>query len=386
MTDIGPLADTLADHYGVGLAVVGLLTTAVFVAQVLTLVPCGRLVDVHGTKRAALIAMSVAIAANLLLLLPLGFAPAMAFRFVVGVAVGAAFVAGTSYVPLAGGGPVALGIYGGAAVGGGGLALTTIPLLEPALGWRTPFATAIFASVVASAVIASRPSPPRAGRRQDTGSVISLLREPTILSFGAIHTATFGIGVVLSNWIVTLLDERGGIDDSIAGLVGGLIMGTTIVGRPVGGWIVRRNPPGARRLLVSCILTGAAMTAVLGLGSPLALMFAAALGIGVAASLPFSAMITSLTRIYAHAPAAAVGGITVWASTVILIATPLVGVTFDLPGDGLIGFEAMAAVWIAALVLMPGQAELVPDYAEDRVVGPGGAEGGGSLAVPVANR
>ena len=37
----------------------------------------------------------------------------------------------------------------------------------------------------------------------------------------------------------------------------------------------------------------------------------------------------------------------------ILVATPLVGLTFGLPGDGRIGFLALGALWAAALVWLP---------------------------------
>ena len=39
----------------------------------------------------------------------------------------------------------------------------------------------------------------------------------------------------------------------------------------------------------------------------------------------------------------------------ILVATPLVGLTFCLPGDGRLGFVALSALWGAALLVLPSR-------------------------------
>jgi hypothetical protein len=40
----------------------------------------------------------------------------------------------------------------------------------------------------------------------------------------------------------------------------------------------------------------------------------------------------------------------------ILVATPLLGLAFSLPGDGRIGFAAAGALWAAALLVVPALA------------------------------
>ena len=53
------------------------------------------------------------------------------------------------------------------------------------------------------------------------------------------------------------------------------------------------------------------------------------------------------------APGAAVGFINAWASLVIVAGTPLVGLTFSLPGDGRIGFVAAGVLAGLAALATP---------------------------------
>ena len=53
------------------------------------------------------------------------------------------------------------------------------------------------------------------------------------------------------------------------------------------------------------------------------------------------------------APGAAVGLVNMVAALTILVGTPLVGITFSLPGDGRIGFVVLAALWAAAAASVP---------------------------------
>ena len=49
-----------------------------------------------------------------------------------------------------------------------------------------------------------------------------------------------------------------------------------------------------------------------------------------------------------------------YALALIIVATPLVGVTLSLPGDGLIGFAAAAGLCLLAGLFLPPQALLEP--------------------------
>ena len=54
-----------------------------------------------------------------------------------------------------------------------------------------------------------------------------------------------------------------------------------------------------------------------------------------------------------EAPGAAIGMVNMFAAVTILVGTPLVGLTFSLPGDGRIGFLVIAALWAATALVVP---------------------------------
>ncbi|HXG76604.1 MAG TPA: MFS transporter, partial [Gaiellaceae bacterium] len=126
---MGAVADPLADRYGVSLPAVGLLTTALFVTHLAVQLPAGRGADRLGARTVALAAVAATLLGNGLLLLEDAYALALAGRLLVGLGSGAGFVAGLDLVRAGGGGPVLQGVYGGATMAGGGLALMTVPTL-----------------------------------------------------------------------------------------------------------------------------------------------------------------------------------------------------------------------------------------------------------------
>ena len=78
VTNVGAVADPLAEHYGVSLAAIGLLTTALFVTHLAVQLPAGRGADRFGSQRVALVAIVAAVAGNAVLLVDGGFELALA--------------------------------------------------------------------------------------------------------------------------------------------------------------------------------------------------------------------------------------------------------------------------------------------------------------------
>ena len=126
-TNTGAVASLLSRQYGISLAGVGLLTTALFLVHLTMQIPGGKTSERFGARRAALAGLAVIAAANALALL--APAPALAYlaRGLMGVGTGIAFVSGSAYVRESGGSPLAQGLYGGLGLGGGGLALVVVP-------------------------------------------------------------------------------------------------------------------------------------------------------------------------------------------------------------------------------------------------------------------
>jgi hypothetical protein len=69
--------------------------------------------------------------------------------------------------------------------------------------------------------------------------------------------------------------------------------------------------------------------------------------VGIAAGVPFAPSFGGAARLRADAPGAAVGLVNRVAAVTSLVGTPLLGLTFSLPGDGRIGFLVVAALCLA---------------------------------------
>jgi MFS family permease len=158
--------------------------------------------------------------------------------------------------------------------------------------------------------------------------------------------------------VVTLL-ERDGASRGVAGGLGALTLLAGFVTRPLAGWLVRRRADDARLIVAASLAVGAAATAVLALpGMPLAVLGLACGVLGLAAGFPFAPAFAGAQAARPDAPAAAVGLVNTWAAFSIVVGTPLVGLTFSLPGDGRIGFACVAALWAASLATVPSARRL----------------------------
>ena len=342
VSNVGAVADPLADRYGVSVAAVGLLTTALFVTHLAVQLPAGRGADRFGARRVALLAIAAGMVGNGLLLVDAGFELALVGRAIVGLGSGAAFVSGLDLVRAGGGRAALQGLYGGATMAGGGLALMVVPPLTDATSWRAPYwSAAILALVAVPPVLAAR-GLPRVGH---AGAWV--LHDRQLLPIGLLQAATFGLAVVAGNWVVPLL-EREGASSTAAGLAGGLILFVGIVTRPAGGILAGHV---SRRVLVAAALLGTSAGAfLLALGVSFAVSAVGAFVLGLMAGLPFAVVFATAQRLRPDAPGAAVALVNACAVLTILVGTPLAGLAFELPSDGRVAFAVIAVLAAAALL------------------------------------
>lgn len=336
------MADPLAQHYGIPLAAIGLMTTALFVTHLAVQLPAGRTTDRYGSQRVALVAIAAAVSGNGILLVDGGVELALLGRAVVGVGSGAAFVAGLDLVRAGGGGPALQGLYGGATMAGGGLALMVVPPLTDATSWRAAYWSAALLALVAAVPTISASGLPRVG---DVGEWV--LRDRALLPIGVLQAATFGLAVIAGNWVVPLL-ERQGVSSTAAGLAGGLVLFVGILTRPVGGLLAGRVNG---RLLVAAALVGTSVGALLlALGGTFAISALGALVLGLTAGLPFAVIFAAAQRTRPDAPGAAIALVNACAVLTILVGTPLAGLAFVPSSDGRLAFAVIAALGAAALL------------------------------------
>lgn len=357
IANVGAVADELAGDYGVTLATVGLFTTALFLVHMAMQLPAGRLADRIGARSVCLAALAVLAAANAILAVAPEAWLGLAGRALVGFGTGLGFIAGSDYVRASGGSPFVQGLYGGASVAAPGLALAIVPALDGLLGFRAPYVTAIVVSVAVLALLAAAPSSPAAPPH--TGSLLrsGFFRDRRLLRFAAVHAASFGFSVVVGNWVVTLL-ERQGHSHRDASVAGSLTLLLGLVTRAVGGLGLRQRPHDTQVWVAGSLLAAAAGTAALVAAPPYAVAVVAAAVIGLAAGIPFAVAFSGAATARPDSPGAAVGFVNAWAALTIVVGTPLVGLAFDAPGEGRIGFAVVAALWALAALATPRRGDL----------------------------
>ena len=344
VSNVGAVADPLASTYGVSLAAIGLLTTALFVSHLLVQLPAGRASDRFGSRSVALAAIAVAVLGNTILLADDAYPLALLGRLVVGLGSGAAFVSGLDLVRAGGGGPKLQGLYGGATMTGGGLALMVVPPLTAATSWRAPYWTAALLAAAAAIPTVVASGLPRVGH-----APAWVLRDPHLLPLGVLQAATFGLAVIAGNWAVPLLERRGA-GPAAAGIAGGLILFAGILTRPLGGVLAAHR---RRRRAVALSLLGVAVgAALLAVGIAFALDVVGSVLLGLAAGVPFAVLFAAAQRLRPDAPAAAIALVNACGVLTILVGTPLAGLAFALPGDGAAAFAGIAALALLSLVAL----------------------------------
>lgn len=345
LTNTGAVATGLSRAYGVPLGVVGLFTTALLLTHASTQIPGGRLCDRFGARNVGVAGLAVTAVASVSALAWRDAAFAIGMRVVTGVGTGLTFVAGSDYVRASLESAFALGFFGACSIGGGGLALALIPQWG---SWQAPFVTAAIVAGVGAVVLAAAPRSPG---RPPRGLVVPILSDRRLFPLAAMHAASFGLSIVVGNWVVTLLERDGGLSDRLAGAAGALTLLLGIGTRLLGG-----HAYSHATVLRASFLVGGAGTALLAIASPLPLVLVAAALVGLAAGLPFVASFTGAARVHPDAPGAAVGLVNMTAAVTILVATPLVGLSFSLPGTGRIGFAVIAVLWALAALAVPHRA------------------------------
>jgi len=310
-------------------------------------IPGGRTADRFGARRTALAGLG-AIAAGNAIALP-SATPALAFlgRAVVGLGTGLAFVSGSDYIRARGGSAFLQGIYGSGSVLAPGIALAVVPHIG---GFRAPYVTAIAVAAICTAALALAPPAARTARHARERLGAGVLRDRRLYRLGAIHTFSFGFSVVVGNWVVTLLEHHGQ-SKGTAAAVGSLTLLLGFFTRIAGGALLRRDD--ARSWVAGSLVLGGAGAVALATPLPLAGLVAAAAVAGLAAGIPFAMAFTGAAASRPDAPGAAVGLVNGLAALLIVVGTPLVGLTFSLPGDGRIGFAALGVLAALAALATP---------------------------------
>ncbi len=262
IADVGAVADELAGAYGVGLALVGLFTTVLFLTHMLMQLPSGRLSDRFGAGRVCAAGLAVMAVCNAVAAIAPDPSLALGARLAMGVGTALSFIGGSDYVRATGGSPFAQGLYGGLATAGGGAALAVVPVLLGPLGWRAPYVSAIVVAAAAGVALAAGPRvAPEHRDGRERAALATLARDRRLIRLAVVFAASFGLSVVIGNWVVTLLEETAGLSSAEAGALGAATLVLGIVSRPLGGWLLRVHPRRMRAAVTVSAAAGCAGTA-----------------------------------------------------------------------------------------------------------------------------
>jgi MFS family permease len=353
LANTGPVAETLAEAYSASLVTIGAFTTALFLCHASTQIPGGRLVDRVGPRRPALLSLALIFGANLVAMAAPVPALGLACRALAGVGTALTFVAGTDFVRRFGGTTFDQGLFGGVGLGAGGAALAAVPALAAVVGWRAPFLSASAIALLVLPFVLAGPRTPPAARGERPAGRPRVPRDRTLYRFGLMHGAGLGFAVVLGTWVVPLLTRHDVKPLWVAGLIGSLVLTVGAIGRPLGGWIARKAPARTRAMLMLSMVIGGGCTAIVALGPPAPVLVLSAALIGLCGGIPFGPALYGAGRAFPDSAGAAAGVVNTFAGTLILVGTPLMAVTFTLPGDGRLGFFVAAALWASVALLVP---------------------------------
>ncbi len=337
------------EELGAGDVAVGIVIGAFAVSGVVTRPLAGRLADARGRRLVATGGALAAAAAGAMYFIPAGVPGLVLARLVLGIADGAVFVAGITWVvDLA---PVA---RRGQWIGWFGLSIWASFSLGPLIGegllriggygWVWAFAAA---SPLVSAAISRTLGPGLPSSAPSRGG--ALLPREALRPGAALGLAQLGF-VAMAGFSVLLLRHQG-VD-------GGAAIFTAFAAAVVGARLVFGRLPdrlGPQRTAIAAGAGEAAGLALIGFahGLPVAIAGALVMGTGFSILYPSLALMV-VDRVSEDRHGAALGTFTAFVDVGVGIGGPLIGAAAALGGYPWAFWAAAAGSALAALVVLPG--------------------------------
>ncbi len=333
-TNHAPLVPGLTAAFGFSLALAGFLTTGIFLTHAAMQIPGGHLADRLGARRVVTIALAHVCIGNFAIAFASAYWQLLFWKIFVGLGTGTCFVAGARYVTAAYPGKrahLAQGYYGGSILLGSGFVIFAVPRFAAAFGWRGGFLATTAVAVAAWIVwIVAAPAP--VSQPHAAGSFRGMIANPQLWRLGLVQMASFGLVIVVSAWITTLLRRGLQLDAVPAGMLGSVALLLGIVMRPLGGVFVHRI--GVRALLHFSLILNAGGCFLLALAEHSLMLAAVAIVlIGIGCGLPYAALFTRAAALYPGRAGAAMGLVNMLGIVMILAAPPLIGRLVDWSGS-----------------------------------------------------
>jgi nitrate/nitrite transporter NarK len=356
-TNHAPLIPVFMERLGFTPTEAGLLSLVFFLSMSAVSLPAGLLSDRLGPKPIATVGLAVAGASNVGLGYAQDFLMLLGLKLLSGAGAGLAFIAGVRYVTVVLAPArvhLAQGLYGGCIQLGAGTSLYLMPLLYARLDlWGAFVMSAGLIGGVLAFWVCLAP---------DQRTLLPAARFSLAMQSGTVwlltlaHTGTFGLSILVGTWITTFLRRDLGLSLSAAGGLGSAVLVIGMLSRPGGGLLLDR-----RWVLTKTMIRGSLLAGTLGLGllalpgRPVWAALLALLVLGVALSLPYSAVMNTASAAVPASPGAAVGMVGAISLIFIAAGAPTLGALYGRTESfslafGLLGAFAFVVFWLARLI------------------------------------
>jgi len=356
-TNHAPLIPLLISQFGFTKAMAGLLATAMFLTHALVQIPGGHLADKLGGRNVIIGSLLIVVIGNIFIAQSNSYQQLLFWKFFTGFGTGTSFIAGARYISqlvsedkLA----KAQGYYGATILLGSGFVIFIVPRIAELTNWRGAFiSTASVALLALIFWVAFAPKPKM--KEHPHIKLSSLLLHPQLWLLGLVQMASFGLVIVIGNWITILLKQQLQTSNTLLiSAIASLVILLGVIGRPLGGYLVDKI--GVRLILEVSFLfntVGCLLLAFLGSSIEFTLLAIALLGFGCA--LPYATLFNRATTLFPGRAGAAKGLVNMLGVIMILVGAPLVGYIADVSGKFTNSFIALACfsfiVWIISFKL-----------------------------------
>jgi len=356
-TNHAPLIPVFMERLGFTPTEAGLLSLVFFLSMSAVSLPAGLLSDRLGPKPIATVGLAIAGASNVGLGYAQDFLMLLGLKVLSGAGAGLAFIAGVRYVTVVLAPArvhLAQGLYGGCIQLGAGTSLYLMPLLYARLDLWGAFviSAGLIGGVLAFWV----------RRAPDQRTLLPAARFSLAMQSGTVwlltlaHTGTFGLSILVGTWITTFLRRDLGLSLSAAGGLGSAVLVIGMLARPGGGLLLDRRWVRTKTMLRGSLLAGTLGLGLLAVpGRPVWAALLALLVLGVALSLPYSAVMNTASAAVPASPGAAVGMVGAISLIFIAAGAPTLGALYGRTESfslafGLLGAFAFVVFWLARLI------------------------------------
>jgi nitrate/nitrite transporter NarK len=352
-TNHAPMAGVLRAQFSLSQAQVGLLATGIFTTHALMQIPGGWLADRFGSLRILIFALAWVALANIGLALSVSFEQLLLLKAVAGLGTGTSFAAGARYTVSSFQGRIlhlAQGFYGGSVLLGAGFILFCVPVMLETVGWHGAFvgcALIAFVAFLYCLLGAPRPQIISAPPAQ----FAAMLSHSELWLLGLVQMASFGLAIVISTWITTLLRTTLDMPLRTAGLLGSLVLLLGIITRPLGGWLALRVD--LLILVRRALLLNAGACVVLALSHSFWLTLAAIIALALGCGVPYAGCFNRAAALFPGRAGAAMGLVNMIGIVMILGGAPAIGWLADVTGSFRSSFVALAVFAILAALSIP---------------------------------